>query len=115
MNTPMPFDVMLQVAAVHQHELHRDAEQRRLAALVQNDRPSVVAQLRAMFRREQPSVSTVADTVEVAVVDPYKTQPVKVIRRTEELRRIVYENIRQGNALQELEEQGEHQWQVGGA
>jgi hypothetical protein len=122
MNNPMAVDVMLQIAAAHRYEMYQNAEQRRLASIALADRPhrSVVERLVNVFRHEQPVVEvvvTVAETLEAAAapVDPYKTQPLKAIRRTEELRRTFYEHIRQGNALQEMEEQGERQWQVGGA
>lgn len=117
MYTPMSVDAMMQVSKTHQRELRKDAEQRRLAriALAARPRRSIVEQIISAFRHEQPAVEVIVETTEAAVVDAFKTQPLKAIRRTEELRRAFYEQIRQGNAMQELEEQAEHQWQVGGA
>lgn len=117
MNNPMGVDVMLKVAEAHRRDLYKDAEQRRLIEMARGDQPqrSILAKLISLFQREQPALEVVAaaETTEQAAVDPYKTQPLKAVRRTEELRRAFYEGIRQGNAMQELEEQGH--WQAGGA
>jgi hypothetical protein len=116
MNTPH-VEVMLEIARAHQREIRRDAEQQRLVKLALGDLPrrSVLKLLTAIFQHDEPAIEVVATTEMPALTDPLKTQTVNVIRRTDEIRRTFYENIRQGNALQEMEEQTERQWQAGGA